>query len=429
MRLVNTAALVAAMALLIPGLVWAADLDEQVHEMKQRIQQMEGELRTQDRELAAAEENRSVKSALSSFLEKTDFSGFVAAGWNWGKSRNGAGTELNDINTFQLDQAWIEMSKKPTEESRGGFNLAFEMGAYATQGDNLLGSNVPVRALEAFVLGAGNSYTPAIYSAYVSYLVPLGNGLQIDSGIMPTVLGAEVENQNGNWQISRGLVWALQPVTNTGVTASYRVTEALTVMVGAINNPVMGQRRDMNSEKAVTSQIKYAADKFSLAAGLNWGKSDNNAAESPCLMGGGVPVDIENFPAVQGCSSEGIFDVVATIEPMEKFSAWANYDYRWARNLALGTTRDSGLDGHVHAIAVAGRFAVLKSLGVSGRFEYLKWHEQAGQSMWEVTATIDRTLTQNLMAKVEYRHDRLKDGTNAQFSSSNAVLTQLLYSF
>ena len=50
-------------------------------------------------------------------------------------------------------------------------------------------------------------------------MAPIGSGLTITAGIMPTLLGYEVENLNGNFFITRSLLWDQQPVTSTGVTA------------------------------------------------------------------------------------------------------------------------------------------------------------------------------------------------------------------
>ena len=107
MRSIKTVALVAATLLLVPQLAAAADLDTEVQEMKNRLEQMETQLKAQDKELAAAQEDRSATSALSSFLESTDISGFVAGGWNWTKESDGGPED----NTFAVQQYWIEMNK------------------------------------------------------------------------------------------------------------------------------------------------------------------------------------------------------------------------------------------------------------------------------------------------------------------------------
>ncbi|MFP6640962.1 MAG: outer membrane beta-barrel protein [Myxococcota bacterium] len=409
MRSIKTVALVAATLLLIPQIAAAADLDTQVQDMKQRLEQMEDQLQAQNQELAAAQEDRSVTSALSSFFEKTDVSGFVAAGWNWGKGEielsDNNSVELFDDNTFQLDQAWVEMTKTPTEESRAGFNLAFEMGEFATQ--------------------AGDSDTPGIYAASVSYLAPLGDGLTITAGIMPTALGAEVENQNGNWQISRGLVWDLQPVTNTGITARYSITDQLSVMVGALNAPITGERTDSNDAKGLTSQISFAAEKFSVAAGVNWGSQADNL--------GGCGSD--NYIGGFNCQSEGILDVVLTVTPMEKLSFWVNYDFYWAE--AAGNVAADKLD--INGIAVAGRFGITDNTGFSARYEYVEigGTNKDGSDLftdnineWEITMTVDHQITDGLLGKVEYRHERLGTRHNDYpEESANSIYVQMMYEF
>ncbi|MFL2937129.1 MAG: outer membrane beta-barrel protein [Myxococcota bacterium] len=206
------------------GPVLAAESTEaELRSLETRLHAVEAEVAEREQAITALEEeDREATSGLSTFLEKVDITGLVAAGGSWQKeSIPGTPTtpsESNKASTFQLYQGWFEINKTPTEESRAGFNIALEMGDTATQ--------------------AGNSNEPGIFSAYVSYLAPLGSGLRVDAGIVPSGLGAEHENQSKNWNITRGLVWDLQPITSTGVTFTYNVTDALSVMVGGHQRPV-----------------------------------------------------------------------------------------------------------------------------------------------------------------------------------------------
>ncbi|MCH2187348.1 outer membrane beta-barrel protein, partial [Myxococcota bacterium] len=228
MRSICTSVVIAAASmLLVVPFATAADLESEIADMKQRMEAMEDQLQAQNDELTQAQatvkeqtaliensglEEREDVSALSKFIEGVDFSAWVAASYNYNFAGSGPGSfsppNLNygydwSSNTFQLDQAWISIDKAPTEESRGGFHMDLQAGAL-TQTDGYNG---------------GISIAPnvGIYSAYVSYLAPLFNGVQIDAGIMPTIIGWEVEQQNANWNITRGATWSMQPVTNTGV--------------------------------------------------------------------------------------------------------------------------------------------------------------------------------------------------------------------
>ncbi len=413
MRSIKTVALVAATLLLVPQLAAAADLDTEVQDMKQRLEQMESQLKAQDQELAAAKEDRTATSALSSFLEKTDISGFVAGGWNWAKDDN---TGL-DSNTFAVQQYWIEMNKAPTEESRAGFNIALQGGEFCKVG----GCQVPTAA------NYGNSNTVHLYTANLSYLAPIGSGLTVTAGIMPTLIGYEVENQNGNFFITRSILWDNQPVTSTGVTVGYNITDQLSLTVGALNSPINDARFDDTNAKSLTSLLAFSAEKFYLSAGLNWGK----------ITGSGNGAAICNPALGVTCDSQGIFDLIATVNPMDKLMIGVNYDYhfsKWANDQDGATA---------NAISVFGTFDIIDSTAIGVRYDWLgaDGPDQFNNGdrvleQWEITATVSHKITDGLTGKVEYRHDDT-DTVNpviaalngATVGSTNSVWVQMMYEF
>ena len=400
MRSIKTVALVAATLLLVPQLAAAADLDTEVQEMKNRLEQMETQLKAQDQELAAAKEDRTATSALSSFLESTDISGFVAGGWSWVKDEDAAGATIADNNTFAVQQYWIEMNKAPTEESRAGFNIALQGGQFCTVG----GCGGPTQ---------GDANNVHLYSANVSYLAPIGSGLTVTAGIMPTLIGYEVENQNGNFFITRSLLWDQQPVTSTGVTAGYNITDQLSLTVGAINAPIADVRFSNATPKSITSLLAFSAEKFYVSAGLNWGHlSGSNGAG--------------------GDNSRGIFDVIVTVNPIEKLLIGVNYDYHFGDDAA----GNSNLD--VNGISVFSTFDVIDSTSIGARFDWMKSESAAGVEdgkVWAITATVAHKITDGLTGKVEYRYDDVDVANaglgwgNANGDNRNQVLVQMMYEF
>jgi hypothetical protein len=405
--ILRTAVVVAASLLLVPQFVAAADLSSEIQDMKQRLEAMEGQLQTQNADLTDARamvaaqqvqidqtetlvnDEREATSALSSFLESTDISGFVAAGWNYIDPN----TDVDDDETdgFNLDQAWITINKAATAESRAGFNLEFEMGERAFE------SNVGIG-------GPVGSNNIGIYAASLSYLAPLGNGLMVDAGILSTALGAEVEAQNGNWQITRGAVFGLQPITNTGVTATYNLTDNISVMAGALNNALAKDRDNLGDTLGLTSQVSYSQDKFGLNVGYNYG-------------GGGFNGDYR----------AGLLDVVATLDLTDNLSVWANYDYSSREQTNGGATAST------NGIAIAGRLGVLEGTGISGRFEYVSGDGYDGggavvadQDLMTYTVTVDRAITAGLTGKFEYRYN---SNDVAGTPSDSVIATQLLYQF
>ncbi|MFL2937127.1 MAG: outer membrane beta-barrel protein [Myxococcota bacterium] len=391
MRSIKTVALVAATLLLVPQLAVAADLDTEVQDMKQRLEQMETQLKAQDKELAAAQEDRSATSALSSFLESTDISGFVAGGWSWNKEDGGS-----DSNTFAIQQYWIEMNKAPTEESRAGFDIALQGGEFCTVG----GCN----ALDAAgIPTGGNTAAVHLYTANVSYLAPIGSGLTVTAGIMPTLIGYEVENQNGNFFITRSLVWDQQPVTSTGVTVNYGITDALSLTVGAINAPIGDTRFSDATPKSVTSLLSYSAEKFYLSAGLNWGHKSGS-------FGTG------------GDNSKGIFDLIATVNPTDALMIGANYDYHFGDDAA--GAKDPAATGN--AVSVFATYQVVEKTGVGARFDYVDF--DADNKQWAITATVAQSITDGLTGKVEYRYDKNETDPTTDVDT-NTVYVQMMYEF
>ncbi len=459
----RTAAVAVASLLLVPQLVAADDVNRKIEEMMQRLEALEAEVREHRAELADARvtvaaqhsqlqiqsaeltdararvaaqqirldetqtlvtDEREATSALSSFLESTDISGFVAAGWH--RTDPDTNADLDERSSFNLDQAWISINKAATAESRAGFNIEFEMGQLADT--------------------AGDNNTPGLYAASVSYLAPLGNGLLLDGGILSTALGAEVEAQNGNWQIRRGLVFGLQPVTNTGLTATYGVTDDLSIMMGVLNDAFASQRNQNgapgSAEAALglTSQVAYSGDKFGAKLGFNYGGGTGSAANlcdtlANALVIGGVPCAtvIDNAVAAAGLNPRsGIVDAVVTFDPMDNLSLWANYDYTYM-NLNANSLNEEVFG--IHGLAIAGRIAVTDDTGFSGRFEYLTGEvlQNAVGSAKTYTLTFDRELTAGLTGKFEYAHTTLSPDdvtfTGAPDVSSNQLSLQMLYDF
>ena len=253
-NLITVVTAVASMVL-VASMASADQVQEQFRLMEQRMAEMEDRLEATSDDLrtarATVDEQQSLltdaglvdasdqglRSAVGSFFESVDVSGVAAASYNHrliksddpNQQSNGAVTGGNvlfknpNANTFQVDQIWLTLDKAPTEESRGGFHVEFATGASSfNQGpDN--------RA-------TGSVGTPYLYSGYVSYLAPVGNGLQVDLGRLGTVLGAEVVQTNGNFNITQGAVFGLQPVTYSGVSFATSLTDEISVTAGVVND-------------------------------------------------------------------------------------------------------------------------------------------------------------------------------------------------
>lgn len=449
-NLMTLATVVAGVLLAMP--VAAADeaVQEQLRLMEQRMAEMEDRLQATSEELQTAKatareqkellsdaglieaDENATRSGASSFFEMIEVSGVVAASYNYrfidggdndslgdttglgGGANGGASNDTfftqGNADTFQIDQVWMTVEKAPTEESRGGFHI-----------DYVWGETAQVQSGFGSPTGNGGGDSGLIYTAYASYLAPIGSGVQIDAGKLATTLGAEVLQSNANFNISNGVVFQnLQPFTHTGVTASTEIADGVGLVVGVVNEVYRDTNVSVDRDKAGIAQLQFAGDSWGLNVGAIVGQ-DPTAGR--CVN------------SSDDCNTS-VFDVTATIDPTDNFSAWVNFD--WARTFGKDVS-----EGDKYGIATAARLGVTDDTGISGRFEYLKLDESTNGApgapgnddveLITVTGTLDHTLAEGLVVRGELRWDRFIEDAIADFSSGDddqlTGLVEMQYSF
>lgn len=399
-----------ASVVLVASVASADQVQEQFRLMEQRMAEMEDRLEATSDDLrtarATVDEQQSLltdaglvdasdqglRSAVGSFFESVDVSGVAAASYNHrlikSDDPNGGNALFKNpnANTFQVDQIWLTLDKAPTEESRGGFHVEFATGA----------SSQPQGSTN------NNDSTPYLYSGYVSYLAPVGNGLQVDLGRLGTVLGAEVVQTNGNFNITQGAVFSLQPVTYNGVSFATSLTDEISVTAGVVNDVYSDTGVSGDNNKAYFGQVSYGGDAFGLNVGGIIGDSD----ASVCVQGA--------FPGQNDCQVS-IVDVVLTADPTDDLSVWANFD--WVN--VNGS--DNGPDGNAFGIAGAGRLGITDTMGIASRIEYINTSSNLtgfadDSELLTVTGTLDKTLAEGLVTRVELRYDTFLDDNGTGFT-------------
>jgi hypothetical protein len=466
----------AASLLLAPQLAMGGDIEEQLRLMNERMGQLEsqlqdtqgqlevtqGELQATQDELEASKTTvaaqqdliqkagleREAKSGLSAFLSQTEFDGFVAASYTYnfigtdvtrqemeydgvlngttgsrlyhGINRGALGLTAPlhpNNNTFQVDQVWFGMRKPATAESRGGWAVDLVWGVAA---DNI---GTPINAEFGHEVATGDM--PHLFQAYVEYLAPLGDTF-IKAGRFETLIGAELFRQDHNYNVTRGLLWALQPDNHTGLLVGSEYDNGLTWTVG-IANSYSATMADSDHEKTFIGQLGYRGDSFAvLVNGLYGGNptdvlpfreegsmrcqgTDSNAIANAC----------EGFDA----DSVALIDVVAKWHPIESVSTWINFDYYWFNNSGNGiAVLPYDFDRmNIYGISTGARWGFLESTGLAVRFEWLRaeYHPlllpetgailfgSVGQDadFFSITGTLDHALSENLSVRLEGRYD------------------------
>lgn len=333
-----------------------------------------------------------------SFFTGTELTGFVdfyyLYNFNTPVSQT---TQLRAFDTthssFSLNLAELALEKKPKEDNRGGYRIDFNYGPTAT-----------------LVNGAGSFEN--IQQAYISYLAPVGKGLQFDFGKFVTPLGAEVIETRDNWNYSRSILFFFPiPFHHTGVRASYPVSDKVSIsglLVNAVNLTT-----DNNTGKTVGASVTVKpTDKVTLIGNY--------------LGGPEQPANNSNW--------RNTLDATLTVSLMPKVTVMGNFDYA---KESFPTTPETT----VTVMGFAGylKYQVNDRLAVVPRFEY--YEDQDGfttgavQKLKEGTITIDLKHKDGVRLLLEYRRDFsdvdawVKDASSTPTNHQDTLTFGLVYAF
>jgi len=150
-----------------------------------------------------------------------------------------------DANSFRPHLAQIVLEKEGktdgSMEDRGGFRIKLNYGE------------------DAQLTGGGSGSDDFDFQeAYVQYIAPIGNGLDLRIGRMNTLIGYEVIESPYNPNFSRSFLFGIgEPFTTTGIRASYEFNDMVSFSIGVINDWT-GTQSDTNRSKSVESLISIA---------------------------------------------------------------------------------------------------------------------------------------------------------------------------
>jgi hypothetical protein len=239
---------------------------------------------------------------------------------------------------------------------------------------------------------------------YLTYTAPLGSGISLQAGRFVTLLGAEVipVYNNQNFNESRGLLFNLgEPLTHTGIRASYTFNDYVAATVGLNNgwdDPASANNGGPNYEGALTLNNKDKS--LSFVVNSMWG---------PNLIG-------------KSDSNLGTIDGIATWKPSFIPNLTLQTEYLYAS--------ESGpvINGHSASWQGMAQYLVYDftpSLESATRGEFFQDKDGArttgtGQTVWEITQTLSYKIPEvtGLIARLEYRHDNSDENV---FTNNNFV--------
>ena len=358
---------------------------------------------------SAARADESKLSQVQTALSDTTISGYVDVSAqfnpNGGGSYNGVtgpnynfGNKANGINLNVVDIA----IDKPLDESpwAAGYHVEFWVGPDGT------------------TLGVGND----IRSAYIALRTPVGNGIDWKLGVWDTIIGYEGTTSGNNPNYSRSFGYNLEPTTHTGLLASYKIIDEITVQAGVANT--------------------------SYAGGGAYSAAYNNAMYLPTVLGLVTLTAPESFGWAQGATlSGGIVNTSGSVPQSTTGVGGVTGDGNGATSYYAGFT----LPTPVKALKFGGSFDYLNARDIGantwvvagyGTYQFndklslnLRAENQQGggnstagvqlsggaygpdfanggpnQQAQEVTATLQYALWANVLTRLEVRWDHVSHG-------------------
>jgi putative OmpL-like beta-barrel porin-2 len=298
-----------------------------------------------------------------------EITGFVDTYYSYNFNKPAGDTQLRNFDTKhnQLSFGLLEVAleQKPTAKNRLGFRADLDYG--------------PTTDIVHAAEPGGSDIFKTFEQGYLSWLAPLGKGLQFDAGKFVTPAGAEVIETKDNWNYSRSLLFALAiPYYHAGVRATLNASDKFTLTGMVVNgwNDVV----DNNSGKTwgLSATVKPNA-KLTLVQNLIGGPEQKDDSHDKRFL----------------------TDTVLTVNATEKVSLMANYDY--GKDTVLGT----GVSWQ--GVALYARVQANSWWALTPRFE---WFDDAdgfatgsAQKVKEFTITTEQKLGGKLLTRVEYRRD------------------------
>jgi hypothetical protein len=415
-------------------------LEQRVEAQEEQIEHQSGLLQDAQKVVRETQDEKTL-SGVGEFWQAIDVNASVAGSYAWNFKNPGSGAFPGaganqgnsglfypfhpDHNSFQVDQVWFDIGKTGTEESRAGFHATILYGTTAS----FLGQAGNVNAADEsrrFFADSTSDYY--VHQAYVSWLAPLGEGVNVQFGKFATLVGAEVADASKNWNVTRGNLYnLLQPIDHLGLLTSTTIGP-VSLAAGIVNEGNLTvSSPDINKEKTYLGKIGIGNDMFNFSTNVVYGAEGVGA-----------------FTSTLNGTRTGLVDALATLNT-DVFSMWANADYAWVE----------GSRASAWGFAVAGMVPLTDVFSAALRLEYLRDQEAANgggdpfalvspfrhSEVYGATGTLAYELAENLTLKTEVRWDRVVEDNQGAFpdefvtktasGDENQVvgLAQVIYAF
>lgn len=359
--------------------------------------------------LASVAQAEDQASTVLTSLSSTTISGYVdtSAQWNFGTGNANnppyAFGGASKADGFNLNVVQLTIDK-PLDESQwaAGYHVDLWMGPDA----NALGTQ------SVLSTGSGDF---GIRQAYVSLRMPVGNGIDWKVGVFDTIIGYESLSAANNPNYTHSYGFTMEPTTHTGVLASYRINDLVSVTAGIANTfgPSINAKAQGPNLSGTTraETFKTYMGAATLTAPQDWGWIAGSTFTVGVINGFN-----ENNGDGSGVNQSSFYAGSTISTPLTALKLGASLDYSDHHN----RVDDEG-DGTAWAYALYASYQATEKLSLNLRGEYavLNGDQLEGASdvdtlghnhLWAATATAQYDLWKNVISRLELRWDHAEHG-------------------
>jgi hypothetical protein len=348
----------------------------------------------------AAEPAKPAPGTLAGVLDASGITatGYVAASYYHSNGYSTYHQFDNKHDSFQLDQAALTIAFQPKE----GFGALVDVAA----GEDMK------------ILNTAEGSNPNTFDVVQGFVQYATGPLTVIAGKYVTLAGAEVIAPTGNTNFSRSLLFFAEPLTHTGIRATYAASDTLSLVAGVNNG--------WNYSSLSTSGSKTAE------LGVAWTPSKTFSLTAQAYVGKDATFDAQRT----------LLDAVATYSATDALTFILSYDWGKQQQHAAG---DPDLDWNGAAFYT--NYALNDQWRTSLRLEYLDDKDGfvsglvgTPQKLKEGTLTFGYAPVKSFELRIEARYDKSDKATfvrqinnivnaNPLANSQTGVALQGVYKF
>ncbi len=347
-------------------------------------------------------------SPIQTALSSTTLSGYVdtTASWKFGTGNaNMPGRVYDGPDTqdgFNMNVVSLTLDK-PLDETQwaAGWHAQMLFGPFAAKRGTGLANPIANPTPPPATVPASTVTEFAFNEAYVALRVPIGTGLDLKVGQFGTYNGFEAFDtyKDPNWSRSYGFY--IETSAHTGISASYKVNDMISLMAGVGNTGPFSSQ--INAKSSVESSKAYLA-MATFTAPASFGFAKGASISAGYTVG---PANGANSPKVNQIYVGGSIPT-----PLKDLSLGVAYDY---------TANIVGQSTYAEAIALYAIYAATEKLkfntrldyatGSNGSFGYTSLSTAHPRNeLFSATLTTEYALWKNVLSRAELRWDHSLTG-------------------